>query len=38
MKEIQQAGKAGRDEVVKALLKGVTDVNPQAPQRVVVPA
>ncbi|KFZ01603.1 hypothetical protein V501_09927 [Pseudogymnoascus sp. VKM F-4519 (FW-2642)] len=37
VKEIQQAGKAGTDEVVKALLKGVTDVNPQAPQRVVVP-
>lgn len=37
MKEIKQAGKSGTDEVVKALLKGVTDVNPQVPQRVEVP-
>lgn len=37
MTEIKKAGKTGTDEVVKALLKGVTDVQPQVPQRVQVP-
>jgi hypothetical protein len=38
VKAIKQAGKSGADEVVKALLKGVTDVHPQVPERKEVSA
>lgn len=38
VKAIKEAGSKGKDEVVNALLGGVTNVNPQAPDRIEVPA
>lgn len=38
MKSIKEAGNKGKEEVVKALLKGVSDVHPQVPDRIEVPS
>ncbi|EHK99926.1 putative V-type proton ATPase subunit G [Glarea lozoyensis 74030] len=37
IKEIQQAGKKGQDQVVKDLLKAVFDITPIVPERIEVP-
>ncbi|TVY29741.1 V-type proton ATPase subunit G [Lachnellula hyalina] len=37
IKEIQEAGKKGQDQVVKDLLKAVIDVKPVVPDRIEVP-
>jgi V-type H+-transporting ATPase subunit G len=37
IKQIQQAGKKGQDQVVKDLLKAVFDIKPVVPERIEVP-
>jgi V-type H+-transporting ATPase subunit G len=37
IKEIQEAGKKGQDQVVKDLLKAVFDVKPVVPERIEAP-
>jgi V-type H+-transporting ATPase subunit G len=37
MKSIKEAGKKGKDKVVKDLLKAVFDIKPVVPERVEVP-
>lgn len=38
MKAIKEAGNKGKEEVVKALLKGVSDVHPRVPDRIEIPS
>jgi V-type H+-transporting ATPase subunit G len=37
MKNIQEAGKKGKDKVVTDLLKAVFDVKPEVPERIEMP-
>ena len=38
VKKIQESGNKAREEVIKALLNGVTNVKPEVPERIEIPS